>query len=1033
VSVFAAGSNNMLGSFFFLSPFTMIIGGALVASPIIIHLINRMRFKRVRWAAMEFLLKAQKRSRKRMIIEQLLLLLMRILLVLALALLLSRLVESKEDPPEDAQNTQKDAPKTTLHIVLIDDSASMADRWKVQDGNEAGQVIASFDKARKIINDGIIDAVKNDNNPHEFVIMQLSAPEKAKPAALLTDASRDDIKEFLDKDCKPLPHHYDLQPALTQIRKLCEEAEKRNLVVHLVGDFRSGDFNPATRDALANQFEYLKVSKVQVKLHDAASPRREGQKEIPLNDNLAIVDFRPDSRIVIKDAPVEFSVSVANYGASAKQNVGVKLRVNNAPELQGTLFFDTIQPNETATRRVTFSLRRTAPKDLAGADEKAKFDGFNLISAHLDNQEAGLAIDDMRYTVVEVREKLGILLIDNETKARTLVREDGRDEYTITKESEAFYLWKLFRDNSSGFTVSVRTAAELEKINLAPYSAVVLCNIPSLEPAAVQKLETFLGNGGGVAFFMGAAVRNPQFYNEKLWRDGTGMFPMPLKEIANKDATPQQLSAIQTEQRFSPYKKLVVRNEMRQHPAMEKLYTDVQGSKVLDTKFENAFYGVTFPRYYMVDRPKFNPGSDTQTLIYLTNYRSIADYEKQTRDLTRRIREAVDEQSARATLQKLLDDAKDDASKAELQKKLDLLKEKLERFGKYQATVRSYTERLNTLVGKYDNPLYTLGIWLDEFLQDPGDSKTGTPSMIEFWQAPELADMKTELQRLIGQVKYGDPFYVAKQYKKGRVLAFMGAAGTSGPEGGLWNPLDSPLGQAYFAPLMKDSLQRYLCSSTPVATAGSEVKLALGGLIGGMAAYAAETVVSDFYLGLSRPFLFELESAAYEPVVDVQQLANADQEGDVKFTKVDPKPRPEAGDVQILWRFANGDNPGAYLFEFTPKAVAGAKVDAKPDLRALSYNFDTSAESDLARAPSTEVLEIAQVDKFEDEPDEVKRVSKEPILRHEPEVSDLGLSKSHWLFLGMLVLLILEQAWAVRLSFHARDRAGSLMPAGLRA
>src|ERR687885_164639 len=65
----------------FSNPGYLVAGGALISSPIIIHLINRLRFKRVRWAAMEFLLKSQKRNRRRLIIEQLLLLLLRIALV----------------------------------------------------------------------------------------------------------------------------------------------------------------------------------------------------------------------------------------------------------------------------------------------------------------------------------------------------------------------------------------------------------------------------------------------------------------------------------------------------------------------------------------------------------------------------------------------------------------------------------------------------------------------------------------------------------------------------------------------------------------------------------------------------------------------------------------------------------------------------------------------------------------------------------------------------------------------------------------
>jgi succinate dehydrogenase/fumarate reductase cytochrome b subunit len=74
----------------FLNPGYVALGAALVSLPILIHLINRMRFKRVPWAAMEFLLKSMKRNRRRLIIEQLLLLALRCLLVLLAMLLVSR-------------------------------------------------------------------------------------------------------------------------------------------------------------------------------------------------------------------------------------------------------------------------------------------------------------------------------------------------------------------------------------------------------------------------------------------------------------------------------------------------------------------------------------------------------------------------------------------------------------------------------------------------------------------------------------------------------------------------------------------------------------------------------------------------------------------------------------------------------------------------------------------------------------------------------------------------------------------------------
>src|SRR5262245_63225319 len=119
---------------FFLLPAVMAIGGSLVSVPIIIHLINRMRFRRVRWAAMEFLLKSQKRNRRRLIIEQILLLMLRCMLVALAALLVLRFVGFSF-----AGFTQQD----TLHIVLLDDTLSMNDQWK-----EAGAKRDCFEVAK---------------------------------------------------------------------------------------------------------------------------------------------------------------------------------------------------------------------------------------------------------------------------------------------------------------------------------------------------------------------------------------------------------------------------------------------------------------------------------------------------------------------------------------------------------------------------------------------------------------------------------------------------------------------------------------------------------------------------------------------------------------------------------------------------------------------------------------------------------------------------------------------------------------------
>ncbi len=58
-------------------PGLFFLGIAAIASPIIIHLLNKRKFKRVEWAAMDFLLEADKKNRRRVRLENLLLLLLR--------------------------------------------------------------------------------------------------------------------------------------------------------------------------------------------------------------------------------------------------------------------------------------------------------------------------------------------------------------------------------------------------------------------------------------------------------------------------------------------------------------------------------------------------------------------------------------------------------------------------------------------------------------------------------------------------------------------------------------------------------------------------------------------------------------------------------------------------------------------------------------------------------------------------------------------------------------------------------------------
>ena len=306
-----------------------------------------------------------------------------------------------------------------------------------------------------------------------------------------------------------------------------------------------------------------------------------------------------------------------------------------------------------------------------------------------------------------------------------------------------------------------------------------------------------------------------------------------------------------------------------------------------------------------------------------------------------------------------------------------------------------------------DFRLSDLVMEIEDLLEFAGNESATppVPSMLQMWQLPQLADLKQEFVQFQDKIKFGDPFYIAKQQGKGRVLAYMGSAGASGPEGDYWSSLNR-FGRGYFPPLMKDSMQRYLCST--------------GG---------------EFFLPLMQPFEFELDPLFHEKDVRVWSVREVEkpaaEEDPIKVSDLNSR-NIVGSETELTYKFTDGKDPGMYLFDFSlrPSDNISGKGAAPSDLRALAYNFDTTVESRLLRARSDELKAIGRVEKIEtlDVKNKPVPISREKTIDLGTEKAELGLSKSPWMFLGMLLALILEQAWAVRLSFHVRNAAGPAVP-----
>ncbi len=189
-------------AFGLISPLFLWAGAGLVSIPILIHILNRRRFKVVSWAAMEFLLRAMKKNRRRLRFEQLILLATRCAVLLFLGLALSRPLGCSESSLADLAGR-----KTGLHVIVIGNGYSMAyeagragarthlDQAKIiakalihrlSSGGESVAIISASSPPRGIISSPIYD-LKAAEDAVDRIEQSWGATDEAGALALARD------------------------------------------------------------------------------------------------------------------------------------------------------------------------------------------------------------------------------------------------------------------------------------------------------------------------------------------------------------------------------------------------------------------------------------------------------------------------------------------------------------------------------------------------------------------------------------------------------------------------------------------------------------------------------------------------------------------------------------------------------------------------------------------------------------------------------------------------------------------------------
>ncbi|MBX9623293.1 MAG: BatA domain-containing protein [Gemmataceae bacterium] len=900
----------------FTHPLTMLAGAGLVSVPVIIHLINRMRFRRVKWAAMEFLLKAQKRMRRKLILEQLLLLLLRCLLVFLVGVLLARFKGFGTLEGEDA--------RATAHVVVLDDSPSTADAFAAD-----GKPSSPFEQAKTQVTDRIAAAAAQANTPQSMDVLLLSDLANPRPVERLKESAIEDLRAFL-RPLAPSAVRVSLVDGLRRAKEVLDQKPDAEVakVVHIVADLRAADWTE-DGETLKQLLTEMTAAGVRVHLIDTAHPnRRDGDRQPRSSDNAGIVEFRPRARTAARFQPVDFELRVKNWGSTELKDTKVQFFLNGKGNLIQTASIPRLQPQEEQTLLITVpQLERLGTKE-------NPLLRYNLITAMLAAEPGGLAADNVRHAVVELKERLSVLVIE------------GRPDQRNAQKADGFFLRRLFQDAFGGINWVDGAEADLEKKDLREFAAIYLINVPALTQPQAEKLEAFVRSGGGVGVFLGPNVR-PADYNKVLYRGGEGAFPVPLPDAFTKAPNDEQ----KLKRALVLAKRVLTRDAAaKAHPALVGMYTGTGGAAVKDVEIERYFMFANIDQYWPVRRfGRWRDDASVRELFCLPNEQPMAEFQGPARDL------------------------------------LDKLKTKAAepKFEKYRQYLDPLDRRVRETTAGSD-PLAVLAALYDRLLCDQiNDGDPSEPVLREFWGQPELADLKPEFQRERDRVKFGDPLYLVKDFGRGRVAVMTTDAG-GGHADGPWTDWPAGAGAPGWLAVVAE-MQKYLAGGP------AEENRSVG------AAVSAAFDPARYKPGVAR-------------LLVTADPAKADRAGDLP---VDTKP---LGDQPLdgagAFRFAEARVPGVYLMTATQLAGNGPADAEKLETEAYTFNLDAAREGDLRRANGDDLAQYAPNVPVHS-PDDATWVSELKQKRDD-------FSTRRWLYLLILLVLIAEQAMAVRLSFHTR-------------
>jgi Mg-chelatase subunit ChlD len=470
----------------FITPWFFAAGAVLTAIPIIIHLLNRRRFKVVQWAAMEYLLQAMRKNRRRLKFEQWLLLATRCALLVLLGIALARPLGCENNTLASLAGQ-----RNGLHVFILDNSYSMA-----YEADRAGAK-THFDQA-KLLAKGIMDRVLRGGE--SILILTAARPAGAviaKPTYSLDacHAAVDSIEQSYTGT--------DLSSAVAKATELArDEMKQPNKYLYLMTD--------GTRSAFeGTQAEALKSS-----ARDAQSVFGDADHIHLFNLgradqwNQAVLDLKPLGNLITTKFSADFSATVRGFGNGTD------------PLLQWQ-----IDGKETSGGGLVKLGENAAPVLLP--NKPIREGGPHIITATVIGDDR-LRLDNSRSRIVNVASEIKVLVVDGERSSQGLSGSGSFLELALAPLKSGSETAGAKSDSP----MSPRVIGDQDlgdKEVLGQYRAVILTNVGHIPEGVADQLQAFVDQGGVLMLFMGPRV-DGEDYNRVLLTEKRHLLPGKLVE-----------------------------------------------------------------------------------------------------------------------------------------------------------------------------------------------------------------------------------------------------------------------------------------------------------------------------------------------------------------------------------------------------------------------------------------------------------------------------------------------------------------------